>query len=159
MQVKWVKKKICKWLNQSMVINKKQYIKKCLLTLYLQPGTGSPFLTAGPIVGSSAPSSSTGPGDLETKRNQFLHREASVTASTGSTSNLTHQYLLRKVQMQSPQAGGCSLQWPRALVMTTFLRTQTYSISWQATDRSRAVGQQVIFCRADAICHILKVLR
>lgn len=42
--------------------------------------------------------------------------------------------------------------------MTTFLRTQTYSINWQATDRSRADSQQVIFCRADAICHILKVL-
>lgn len=42
--------------------------------------------------------------------------------------------------------------------MTTFLRTQTYSINLQATDRSRAVSQRVIFCRADAICHILGVL-
>lgn len=149
-----------------MVVNKKQYTKKCLLTLYLQPGSGSPFLTAGPTVGSSpyaaagsAPSSTAGPGDLEKMWHWLLPRQAcSVTASMGRTSNLTHKYLLRKIQMQNPQAGGCSLQWPWALVMTTFVRTQTYNINLQATDRSRAVSQQVIFCRADAICHILKVL-
>lgn len=75
-----------------------------------------------------------------------------------STSSLIHKSLLRKVQPQSPWARGCSLQWPRALVMTTYLPTQTYSINLQATDRSRAVSQPVIFCRVDAIRHILKVL-
>lgn len=116
---KWVKN-FCKWLNQSLAVNKKKDIEKCLLTLYLQPGTGSPFLTAGPTVGSSlhaapgsAPSSSTEPGDLETNLHRFLSREAcSVTPSMGSTSSLAHKYLLRKVQIHSPQAGGCSLQWP-----------------------------------------------
>ena len=40
-----------------MILNEKQYIKKCLLTLYLQAGTGSPFLTACPtdaVAGSSS---------------------------------------------------------------------------------------------------------
>lgn len=40
-----------------MILKKKQYNKKCLLTLYLQAGTGSPFLTACPrnaVAGSSS---------------------------------------------------------------------------------------------------------
>lgn len=40
-----------------MILNKKQYIKKCLLTLYLQAGTGSSFLTACPADAVSGSSS------------------------------------------------------------------------------------------------------
>lgn len=121
-----------------MILNKKQHINKCLLTLYLQAGTGSPFLTACPadaVAGSSScraqlataaarvqqPAAHRPP--TLSQRSSETWKHSSSASSTGKTAQpllswVQHQHLKRQIPLEEGTAPESLGSWVQLAVTT-----------------------------------------